>query len=387
MFYIQHGFGKSTKIEEVSDDGHVGGLTLSPAHEDPSSLAATAARCQELGLDVLVDPQSYVYSLNPQGAGRHHEAHEIDFTNLHWAPTAVTISAHLEAVRSLNESCGTSELMIAPSPFQTSLMDYWMPTAIQYARTASEVWGSEHTLASIVIDENVLTDWSHIQDWLDVLTTLNVRGFYLLVNRNRATNPPTAWSTKGLSNLLRVIYTLAELNDYELHWGYSDFDGLLGLAVGATSASSGWSYGHRQFSVARWNEVRTGGAPAVPRVTIAKLMASVRFNEAEDISDTPVWRDATSKEVRDFFGDRSFGSLRSPQAQVQHLRVIAQRATRMGALADIPERLDLLEGDISDALTLFTRIEKAGLTLDPRYSGRLRTYRDAISEFRSAEIL
>lgn len=387
MFYIQHGFGKSTKIDDVAAFNQVGGVTLSPAHEDPGALAATAAACQNLGLDVLLDPQSYIYSLDPIGVGRHHEGHELDFSDLHWAPTAATITAHLEAVRAANLSCGTSDLMIAPSPFQTSLMDYWMPTAIQYARTASDAWGPEHTLASIVIDENVLTDWSHIQDWLDVLTTLEVRGFYLLVNRNRTTNPPTAWNTQGLSNLLRVIYTLTELNDYELHWGYSDYDGLLGLAAGATSASSGWAYGHRQFSISKWNEVRKGGAPVVPRVTMSKLMASLRNTEVEDLAGTAVWREASTKSVRDFFSDRTFDSLRSPEAQVQHLRVIAQRATRLSALVDISDRLDLLEKDVSNALDLFTRIEKSGLSLDPRYRGRLRTYGDALSAFRSAETL
>lgn len=388
MFFIQHGYGKSNKIQAVSAQGNVSGVILSPAHEDMAHLAQTADSCRDLGLAVMLDPQSYIYSLSPQGIAKNHADHDLEFTALHWSQPAAEVNRQVAAVGLANANIGNAGgIAIAPSPHQTNLTDYWMPVSLQYSRTASAAWGADQTVASVVIDENLLRSWDAVQEWLDVLTTLDVRGFYLLINRYRTAYPAQAWDEGSLANLMRLIFTLTELNDYEVIWGYSDIDGLLGLGAGATAIASGWSYGLRGFTTTKWTETRSGGAAAVPRIHLNKLWTPIRFNEAEDLFATPEGRAMFPRSLRDHFDVNSFGSWSVPRAHVQHLQVLASRASRLTRGSGISPRLDALESSLNDAIDRFDTIAGLGIALDGRYVGRLRAYLSALGEFRDAESL
>ena len=384
MFYIQHGYGKSTKIEDVANGGHVDGVILSPAHEDVSQLTDTVQRCRDLGLRVLLDPQSFVYSTKPQGEMRNHPKHDLDFTDMHWAMSAGKLVEQIDAVKLANLNVGVATPLIAPGPFHLNLTDYWMPTAIQYARTAIDQWDDTEIIASVVIDESVLNDWDRVSDWLDVLTTLEVAGFYLVVSRRTQQNPPAPWDAIALTNLLRVVHTLAVVNQYEVIWGYADIDGLLGIAAGATAIASGWSYGLRQFSIHRYTEQRSGGAPAVPRILLPALWSDLRFNEAEDLFNTQFGRALFPPDLEATYESREFGSLGNPEAQGQHLSALALSVSRIASLADLSDRLDLVSSEIDDAIGHFRDIAAEGLTLDARYVNRLRVYRQSLDSFRQA---
>ena len=84
---------------------------------------------------------------------------------------------------------------------------------------------------------SLLADWDRIA-WLDVLTTLDVAGFYLVVGRRKAVYPPMPWERGNLFNLLRTIFTLSVVNEYEVVWGFADVDGLMGLAAGADAIAA-----------------------------------------------------------------------------------------------------------------------------------------------------
>lgn len=386
MFYLQHGFGKSLKVGRLHEEGHLSGIVLSPAHEDRYQLRETVTACRGIGIDVIIDPQAYVYALTPQGTARHHVKHGLDLTDLHWSQTADTVKRHLDAVRDANEEVGVQDCWVAPSPLQATLKDFWLPIALQYARTAASEWGAERTMVSLVLDENLLSAWPSMEEWLDILTTLDVRGFYLVVNRNRAQYPPLPWVPEALGNLLRVIYTLTEINGYELVWGYADIDGLLGSAVGATAVASGWSYGLRQFSTARWNEKRSGGAPAVPRVHVRRLWSPVRWNEAADLLDSGAGKSALGPRLVKQYAQTGFDSLANTHAQDQHLSELAERVAALDARS-IGNRLDTVGNSLESALERFSDIADEGITLEPRYAARVRSYRDALSLFRKSESL
>lgn len=387
MFYLQHGFGKGTKIGHVADEGNVGGVILSPAHEDRFRLRETVTACRSIGLDVLLDPQSYVYTLTPKGSARNHGDHGLELSELHWSQTADAVKRHVDAVQTANTEVGIDGPWVTPAPFQASLTDFWMPISLQYARTASAAWGEDQTMVSVILDEDLLRSWSPIQEWLDVLTTLEVRGFYIAVNRSRPLYPPQAWVPEALCNLLRVIYTLSEINDYEVVWGYADIDGLLGTAVGATGIASGWTYGLRQFSVSRWNEKRSGGQSAVPRIHLRRLWSPLRNNEAEDVFGTDLGRGMFPKQLRAEFDRRGFQAWNNTQAQEQHLGLLARRVAALEARGTLTARLDLVTGSLDTAVQSFKTLADEGLTLESRNLARVRSYQDALALFRSAESL
>jgi hypothetical protein len=80
-FWVQQGYGKSDKIERLYDAGLLGGVLLSPADEEPPALQATRESTPDI--EVLLDPQTYVYSI-PGGTARCHEAHGLAVPNLNW---------------------------------------------------------------------------------------------------------------------------------------------------------------------------------------------------------------------------------------------------------------------------------------------------------------
>jgi len=387
VFYIQHGHGKAAKIASVSQAAPVAGVILSPANEDMRRLADTADDCRARGLHVLLDPQSYIYSLSPLGIARHHKSHGLEFLKLHWSQTADAVKKQVDAALLANQNIGHLGPFIAPSPYQANLTDYWMPTALQYGRTSSAEWGADRTVATIALDENVLRSWGGVQDWLDIITTLDVSGFYLLVNRSRPVYPPTPWDPQVLANLLRVIYTLTELNGYELIWGYADIDGLLGIAAGATAVASGWTYGLRAFSTAKWNETRTGGAPPVPRVYLPKLWAPLRSNEAEDLFGTAIGRAMFPSTLRSQFDAHGFEPWGIADAQEQYLTYLARGVDALARRGGVTDRVATLVDRLQAASGRFDEISTLGITLDGRYSGRVRAYREALDLFRKSESL
>lgn len=385
MFYVQHGYGKGLKIARLNDAVDLTGIILSPAHEDRLRLSETVTSFGHL--ELLLDPQSYIYSLTPQGTARHHASHGLALKDMHWSQTADTVKSHLEAVRLANDGIGLAGAKIAPAPYQSNLDNFWLPISLQYSRSSADSWGTDETLASLVVDEKVLESWDNIEGWLDVLTTLDVRGFYLVVNRNAGQYPAQRWDPQALSNLLRLIFTLTQLNDYELIWGYADIDGILGVAVGATGVASGWSYGLRTFNVSRWNVKRSGGAPAVPRIHFQKLWAPLRWNEAGDLHRTPEGRQAFTRTLSDHFANNSFESWGIAEAQHQHLEVLANRVNALARTSVISARLDRVQKSLDAALALHTSIASTGVTLDPRYVGQVRSYKEAMELFRRAESL
>jgi hypothetical protein len=384
-FFLQHGFGKGNKIDLLATDNRLDGIVLSPADEDTNSLQATAATVRGHGGSVLLDPQTYVYSNQPVGTARNHATNGIAFGSLTWSQDARESQRQVEAVGRLNGVVNPNGAWIAPSVLQSGFADVWTPLAIQLARTASDSWGAERTIASVVLDESALATAGAAEDWLDVVTTLDVRGFYILVQRPSVKYPPQPWASERLSRLLSVIYSLSVLNGYEVHWGYSDSEGLLGLAAGAIAVSTGWSFGLRQFSTLKWVPAG-GGKPAIIRVPLAPLWASVRASgEAEDLYASRLRASVFPPSILGRFPRGEFGSFTRTEAQTLYLHAIAGAARSISAVPTIPDRLDLVELRLREASDLHRRIADAGITLESSYRTRVSVMGDALADFRRRE--
>ena len=136
-FWVQHGYGKSDKIKRLYDAGLLGGVLLSPADEDHTALQGTRESTPDV--EVLLDPQTYVYSI-PGGTARCHDAHGLDIPNLNWGMPASEVEAVVQAVINANDRLGVADL-IAPTCVQRSLNDVWTSLALQMARTTISIVG------------------------------------------------------------------------------------------------------------------------------------------------------------------------------------------------------------------------------------------------------
>lgn len=387
-FFIQHGYGKGSKIPNLADDRHLAGLVLSPADEERAALRATADQARDLGIRVLLDPQMYIYSATPEGSARCHADHGLHVSGLHWSQDASATTAQVRAVEAANLDVGVTGLKIAPTVLQSSFADVWTPLAIQMARTAASEWGGRNTLATVAIDEAALSDWQAVQDWLDVATTLDLRGFYLLVDRRRRDYPTIPWDQIRLTNLLRLIYRLSVLNQYEVYWGYSDFEGLLGLAAGASAICSGWSYSLRQFAVAKWQPSPPGGQPATPRLSLGRLWVPVKAEaEADPLFRSSLQSELFANEFVTRFSSESFSTWSRLEAQEHHLRLLARRADRISREPDTMVRTRDIIAELETARDLLTRAGRMGIALQPSYRGRVDSFLAAMEELASAEAL
>ena len=387
-FYIQHGYGKGQKIQSLVESGNIQGVILSPSDEESATMKQTVAVCNELRIRVLLDPQTYIYSATPPGSAKRHASHGLEFGRLHWSQEASSINRVVQAVEDAHIKLDIFDTLVAPTILQPSFSDVWTPLALQYARAASSLWGGPRTIVTIAIDEHALNSWNSINDWMDIITTLDVRGFYVLVQRDRSTYPAQPWAPERLANLMRLIYTLGAVNRYEVLWGYSDIEGLVGMSAGATGIASGWNYGSRVFSMNKWYPSMGGRAPA-PRVGLGTLLTPVRAVGEADILFESEFRDRlfTAEQV-DYFGAKSsfIGWSRS-NAQQDHLVELSRRANILANIPEVSNRVKFLLGKMSEAEMLFAEVIKNGKVLDPVYARRIESMRSALEIFREAESL
>ncbi|HEY5528077.1 MAG TPA: hypothetical protein VIL51_01355 [Thermoleophilia bacterium] len=387
-FYLQHGYGKSTKIQDIQDGSTLDGVILSPADEDQESLSSTVALCQGRGLVPLLDPQTYIYSFSPLGSGKKHASHGLDFNGIHWSIGNQEQARLIETIGKANQDIGIAGPFIAPSCLQVGFDDVWTSLAVNLARSASDRWGSDATIASVVLDESALGNWNAISDWLDVVTTLEVRGFYLVVNRRSKDYPPRTWDSVGLANLLRIIYVLAELNEYELYFGYSDIVGQLGVAVGASAACSGWHYSLRTFNQQKWQPQPPGGRAPAPRYFVDKMWTTLRVDpELDALLRLPLRDRIFSQPFIDHFDAEGLDGWSRTDAQAQQLLTLSNRCSTIAARGGPRSRVDAVAGSLGGAGRLFAEIASTGVVLPPDYRSQVVAYQRALEHLDSQESL
>lgn len=386
-FYVQHGYGKGSKIQNLNAGGNLSGVILSPSDEGPAQLSQTVDICNELSLRVLIDPQTYVYSVTPPGSPKRHIENEIESKPIHWAYDQSSIVDVVSAIGRMNERLDVADALIAPTVMQPGFSDVWTPLALQFARASASAWGNDRTFVSLALEEQSLSSWALIDQWLDVITTLDVRGFYVVVQRSQSTYPAPPWRPEAFSNLLRLFYILGEINGYEILWGYSDIEGLLGLSAGVSGIASGWNYGSRKFSLGKW-QPSTGGRAPVPRLNLGPLLTPVKaVGEANMLFNSEFRERLFSRKQIEKFSEVPFQNWSRLEAQEGHLAYCASEASELSQAGDITMKLDRLESVFGETLDLFAEIKSSGLLLDSTYPARVGAFRESIRLFRQAEAL
>lgn len=384
-FYIQQGYGKGSKIADVAKNGHLGGVILSPGDEDPAKLGETARAIARLGLQARLDPQSYIYAPEPAGTANNHPAHGLDL-ELSWHATPKQVTRAVTAVRRANETLGLADRWLTPTCWLASFENLWTPLSLSLAAAAADDWGEGRTIVSVAVSEDAFADWRAVDVWLDAITTLDVAGFYLLIDRKSSAYPPNPWNVTHLANILRVVYRLGELNGYEVVWGYSDIEGLVGLAAGASHVASGWHYSLRQFNRGKWIRKPGGGAAPTPRALVGRLWAPLKAaDEVQYILEKPELASTFTRGERDLFRAKPLSSFTLSEAQVQYLSTLARNAKIIEELGGAGKRIATVLDKLKAADRRYQAIEDSGIVLDPRYRSRLRSLRLAVEQLVASE--
>ena len=375
--WLQHGFGKGDKLRRLIADQALDGVILSPADEPPEGLAAIVAEANAAKVECWLDPQTYVYTIS-QGVGRCHALHGLKFHQLEWSVDPDSIAKMAKAVVKANQKIGT-EVVVSPAPLQKTFSDKWAPLGLQFARVVARQFGAEATIASVVLHESALDHWKDVEDWLDSVTRLAIRGFYVVVARTAGSDYPAAWDKERLTNLYRLVYRLRVLNEYEVVLGYSDVDGLGAVAVGA-GMGSGWFHSQRRFQEAKWKP-STGGAPAQPRFLSNRLLVPLRADEARSLIDAgeDKWVAATTVDRAPLKGLYTIAD-----ARIQHLRTLASLAAEVGSVP-VAQRPALLQRKLLTARQQLERLGHGQLARGLTYANQLSAISVALDNLRMAE--
>lgn len=380
-FWVQHGYGKGDKIRDLVAGGYPpAGVILSPSSEPNQTLVNTAQSCHDAGVRVLLDPETYVYSIDG-GHGKKHDDHALDVGPLHWSDSPARLAEIVRVVVDLNEQMDTSEV-IAPAPVQQSFGDAWTGLSLQLARETANAT-AKPVLASVVVDAGAFSDWHTTEQWLDAFTTVDTHGVYLIVGWDGASYPNT-WDPTVLKNIYRALYRLSVVNQYEVVWGYSDIAGAVGLAAGADGCATGWYLSLRLWTTQKWIP-RSGGRQSAPRVlSVPMLSPLVAEGEADVASRTAIgadiFPDATIR-ARLQAGTWGLG-----EAWFQHMEGVSEIASTIaGHSDDISDRVEMVIEWLDEAQDFVIQLDAAGVALPGVYQSRLASLRQALGEFADEE--
>ena len=382
----QHGWGKSDKIERGLSDGSIAGVIMSPRDESPTNLATFLSSLQvsHPNAERLVDPQLYAATIWPVRDGK---LQNYPHYSRHLTPTSFTpgtIQGFISNALGWQSGLDISAV-VSPTVMVDDLSSRWAQIAMMLAQeTLSKHDGIKPLLISLVVAEDALRQRVPVDDWLDSLTQLDVDGFYLIVRRT-SENYRQHYEPEVLASLLRVCYSLAELNQYRVFVGYTDMATLLLHAVGVAGTGAGWSASLRQFNLRRFQPVSGGRQPRT-RYSSRPLLNSIYMTELDGIYGGGQLTSALSGTAFDarFNGTVNPENVPWPpdEAALHHWQVLGDIAlSPMGAT--VRDRLDSARNVIAQARSDYAQAAALVPFTTETGSTHLDQWLDGLNRFRS----
>lgn len=367
--YLQSGWGHLKRVAELADNPGVNlrGVILSPQHLSEARIPEAVSLSPG---EVLIDPQTYVYSI-PDGEASRHESHGLAptiSTNMSARQLTETVGQVIE----LNDRLGLGRV-VAPAPLMSGFLDPWSQLGSSLLSTTLDMT-DRPVLATVAVDSAAFSSWDDVEYWLDAFTQLDVEGIYLAV-ANESTYPPS-WDVEQLAAILRFVYRLGALNDYEVIWGFSDLAGLISLGAGASSFASGWFYGLRRFSRGAWVP-SSGGRQPTPRVTMPHLLATVRGDMVTSDWVTLGALDGLTRESADRVVE---GDWAGGDSWPQHIEALSSLSNQVSELPPEERPWDV-RARLAMAVDLLNRLEDAGVALEAGLRARVTELVDAFDRF------
>ena len=383
VIYAQHGWGKSEKIQRGIADQSIAGVIMSPRDETPTNLRDFVSNIPQ-GVDSLADPQLYASTIWPVRDGN---LSRYPHYRQQMTPSAFTVSAvHDFVARALDWQYGIGvSKTLSPTVMVDDLGSQWAQIAMMLAQeTIVQHNGQSPLLISVVIGEDTLRHQTMVDAWLNDITRLGPDGFYLVVRRD-AESYRQLYEPDALATLLRVCYSLAELNQYEVLLGYTDMVTPLAHAVGVQATGSGWFAGLRQFNLRRF-QPSTGGRRARARYASAPLLNSIYMTELDAIYNGGRIVDVLSGTTYDnpFTGNVNPENVAWPDEDAAlHHWCVLNSISQSVAGPTISDRLDNARDLILQARLLYNSLQSVAVFTTETGPTHLDQWLDALNRFRS----
>lgn len=387
--YAQHGYGKSDKISRGIEDGNIGGIILSPKDENPNKIEEYIQFIYKnfKDVDLIFDPQFYVSTITPAKEGNllrydYYKSNLIraNFMRHKDIMEYVTNTIDYQYKIKLNK-------IVSPTIIVDDFNDPWSQISLTMAQEAeiynSSLDNSKPLLISICFNETALKNSEAVSEYLDMLSLLDVKGFYIVVKRENK-NSAFEIDPQILSKLMYFSYTLSTINQYEVIFGYTDFVGIPIYCTGIKAMSTGWFNGLKQFTLSRF-QPSTGGRRPLPRYTSKQLLnAILQIPELQTIYELGMIDSVISNTKMD-------SALKVNPAGVpwladieclQHWEVLHDITNKIDTMDSISKKLDYTLKIISEANNIYLELAKKNMIWDTAHY-HLEQWTRGINDFRN----
>jgi hypothetical protein len=287
--FVQHGHGKSDKIDAALEAQDVDGVIFGARNEKIDNIENCVDSVRQLNGQVLFDPQFHVSPLIPANDRflPEYPYYKVGRT----AADFVGIKKLTGYVKSTLDFQLTlaPDRLLSPTVIFDSFESNWCQTALNLADSSLEyhagLGGAPPLLLSFVIGEQALGSRTELDAFLDQVTSWDaLTGTYLVISREESSYSQR-FDPDHLANALYMTYVLGNINGFEVVNGFSDFCGLLHRCVGSTTFATGWSQGLRQFHRRSFTKQKAGGQPPRFRYTSVPLLSSILLSELQQICE------------------------------------------------------------------------------------------------------
>lgn len=367
MILCQEGYRPGTKITNGLASGVLDGVIVSPRYHGPGDIASYLEDLRRQAADayLLLDPEFHLGLVVGDKVGKLAEyPHYHD--DLSWSSfTASRIGHYVDEVLSLQDGLPVSRL-VSPAAVIRSLQD-WQSSAClslfdQSIGAVGQPRARESLLLTLAVGDAILSSRESVDELLNVLTIMDCRGFYLIVDRQNAED--TIWCGDGqdaaLGTLLYLVRILA-MNDFEVVCGYTDFAGLLMLGAGADGVASGWFKKQRLFDSGRFAPSPPGGRAPKDYYASAQLMNWIPLSPDIDILDRAGLLNTVLSDTAfdDLLGDRRREERWTLEVSVLTFWETMQHANRDLRALDARERIPYIVARLEKAEQVWHAIRDA----------------------------
>lgn len=275
--FAQHGYGKSNKIEKAITSGDLTGVVLSPKAESPQKLIDYSSELHSKfpGIKVYFDPQFYICGL--QGEVTAGKLIEYPYYTGGLTRASLSIPNNLRSfsqdVLGFQNALNV-DAFFSPTIAFDSFDGRESQTTISLAYESIGAANTSDIYISLCIHESSFRNTTAMEEFLNVISLLDTKGFYIIIERTNSTDKSTSVNSAVLANIMKFIYILSEINGFDVIMGYSDLLSVLFAAVGHPDFCCGWYNNLKMFSESNFRP-SSGGRRPRKRYTSGILMSSL----------------------------------------------------------------------------------------------------------------
>lgn len=359
----QHGYGKGMKIEKGLASGDLKGIIFSPKG-DFEMVNIDYARKLKLKygyVDVYFDPQFYLCNFPGDlstGKLASYSYYESGMTRAALSRLSF-LGDVCDRVFETQNNIGVSKYF-TPTILFHDFNDVESQIAINFAylgidRIKSH---SEDLMVSLCINEGAFRNRESMDEFLNTITLLDVKGFYIIIDRVAGTQKFTDISPDVLVNIMKFVNSLSIDNKFQIIMGYSDMLSLPFAAVSNADFACGWFNSLKRFSKNSFIKT-SGGKHAKPRYTSASLMSSLLLiPELSSISRQELLDSVLSDSPYTERAVKRPGEWSDEISCLHNWHVLNSLICEIQSYRNINDRLNCLINKIEDAGILYKYLKK-----------------------------